>query len=358
MKNHRWVVAVLAALVVSMPVFAQSANSLQGKQFSKKQLSEMDRKLVRSVKAAREKAPKCIWCGRTITDENQYTKCPQDPDVLCCPGKQTAAPAATCVRCGETYHRGQHCKAADYNALCTTQAEEKQPSSSGRVDNPFFKGGDPHNDANYEKCRTCGEPITDERLYRHCPQDPDIMCLPAPKAAQPAKPAKCRTCGEPVAEGSYRRCPQDPDIYCSPDRSNSETQPADSRYRSNNPNYKGGDPADPANYKTCQWCKQPITDERYGRACPKDPDVHCLPGYDNPNPAPSCYRCGRSFTPGRPCRAKRGKFCAANKKQEREIEKEARRLEEEAAKASRCPKCGEEYNVDVIYHGDPHHCRK
>ena len=351
MKSHKWVVAVLAALVVSMPVFAQSANSLQGKQFSKKQLSEMDRKLVRSVKAAREKAPKCIWCGRTITDENQYTKCPQDPDVLCCPGKQTAAPAATCVRCGETYHRGQHCKAADYNALCTTQAEEKQPSSSGRVDNPFFKGGDPHNDANYEKCRTCGEPITDERLYRHCPQDPDIMCLPAPKAAQPAK---CRTCGEPVAEGSYRRCPQDPDIYCCP-----ETQPKDSRYHSNNPYYKGGDPADPANYKTCQWCKQPITDERYGRACPKDPDVHCLPAPKDVSKDYTCYRCGKSFRPGQHCSAADyNAFCAKDAEQEKALEKAEQERQEQAAKASRCPKCGAKYSIDEIYDGVPHICHK
>ncbi len=298
MKNHRWVVAALAALVVSMPVFAQSANSLQGKQFSKKQLSEMDRKLVRSVKAAREKAPKCIWCGRVITEENQYTKCPQDPDVLCCPGKQTAAPAATCVRCGETYHRGQHCKAADYNALCTTQAEEKQPSSSGRVDNPFFKGGDPHNDANYEKCCTCGEPITDERLYRHCPQDPDIMCLPAPKAAQPAKPAKCRTCGEPVAEGSYRRCPQDPDVMCLP--------------------------------------------------APKDASKNH-----------TCYRCGKSFRPGQHCSAADyNAFCAKDAEQEKALEKVEQQRREQAAKDSVCPKCGEKYSIDEIYHGVPHTCHK
>ena len=219
MKKHRCLVAVLTLLAVSLPAFAQQAKE---QPFTQEQLGKMDRKLTETVKKSRDNAPKCVRCGRVITEDNQYTKCPQDPDIYCCP----------------------------------------------------------------------------------------------------------------------------------------ETQPKDSRYHSDNPYYKGGDPADPANYKTCQWCKLPITDERYGRRCPKDPDVHCLPGYDNPNPAPSCYRCGRSFTPGRPCRAKRGKFCAANKKQEREIEKEARRLEEQAAKASRCPKCGEEYNVDVIYHGDPHHCRK
>ena len=196
MKNHKWVVAVLAALVVSMPVFAQSANSLQGKQFSKKQLSEMDRKLVRSVKAAREKAPKCIWCGRTITDENKYTKCPQDPDVFCCP----APKEKTCVVCGEKIRfKGQHCKAAaGYTSLCTTTLSRALKAAPN---NPYFKGGDPHNDANYEKCRTCGEPITDERLGRRCPQDPDVMCLPAPKDA--SKNHTCYRCGKSFRPGQH-----------------------------------------------------------------------------------------------------------------------------------------------------------
>ena len=219
MKKHRCLVAVLTLLAVSLPAFAQQAKE---QPFTQEQLGKMDRKLTETVKKSRDNAPKCVRCGRVITEDNQYTKCPQDPDVFCCP----------------------------------------------------------------------------------------------------------------------------------------ETQPKDSRYHSDNPYYKGGDPADPANYKTCQWCKLPITDERYGRRCPKDPDVHCLPAYEKLITNNICYRCHRSFTPGRPCRAKRGEFCATNKKQGRKLKEEARRREEEAAKASRCPKCGEEYNVDVIYHGDPHHCRK
>ena len=142
----------------------------------------------------------------------------------------------------------------------TLADHESQPREQDTDRNPYFKGGDPHNDANYEKCRLCGEPITDENLHRKCPQDPDVMCLPAPKDAS------------------------------------------------------------------------------------KD--------Y-------TCYRCGKSFRPGQHCSAADyNAFCAKDAEQEKALEKAEQERREQAAKASRCPKCGEEYDVDVIYHGDPHHCRK
>lgn len=220
MKKHRCLVAVLTLLAVSLPAFAQQAKE---QPFTQEQLGKMDRKLTETVKKSRDNAPKCVRCGRVITEDNQYTKCPQDPDVFCCP----------------------------------------------------------------------------------------------------------------------------------------ETQPKDSRYHSDNPYYKGGDPADPANYKTCQWCKLPITDERYGRRCPKDPDVHCLPAPKDASKDYTCYRCGKSFRPGQHCSAADyNAFCAKDAEQEKALEKAEQERREQAAKASRCPKCGEEYNVDVIYHGDPHHCRK
>ena len=189
-------------------------------------------------------------------------------------------------------------EAAEKISFSTLADHESQPREQDTDRNPYFKGGDPHNDANYEKCRTCGEPITDERLYRRCPQDPDIMCLPAPKAAQPAKPAKCRTCGEPVAEGSYRRCPQDPDVMCLP--------------------------------------------------APKDASKNY-----------TCYRCGKSFRPGQHCSAADyNAFCAKDAEQEKALEKAEQQRREQAAKDSVCPKCGEEYSIDEIYHGVPHTCHK
>ena len=254
MKNHKWVVAVLAALAVSLPAFAQQANPV-GKQISKKELSTMDRKLVRAVSASQKKAQKCIWCGRVITEENQYTKCPQDPDVFCCPAPEEK----TCAVCGEKIlSEGQHCKAAaGYNALCTTNLNLALKTTA---ENPYFKGGDPHNAANYEKCRLCGEPITDENLHRKCPQDPDVMCLPAPKDAS------------------------------------------------------------------------------------KD--------Y-------TCYRCGKSFRPGQHCaKADYNALCAKDKAQEQALEKAEQERQQEAAKASVCPKCGEEYTIDELYHGVQHQCQK
>ena len=87
-------------------------------------------------------------------------------------------------------------EAAEQISFSTLADHESQPREQDTDRNPYFKGGDPHNDANYEKCRTCGEPITDERLYRRCPQDPDIMCLPAPKDA--SKNYTCYRCGTAV----------------------------------------------------------------------------------------------------------------------------------------------------------------
>ena len=83
----------------------------------------------------------------------------------------------------------------------TLADHESQPREQDTDRNPYFKGGDPHNDANYEKCRLCGEPITDENLHRKCPQDPDVMCLPAPKDA--SKDYTCYRCGKSFRPGQH-----------------------------------------------------------------------------------------------------------------------------------------------------------
>ena len=151
-------------------------------------------------------------------------------------------------------------EAAEKISFSTLADHESQPREQDTDRNPYFKGGDPHNDANYEKCRTCGEPITDEHLYRRCPQDPDVMCLPAPKDAS-------------------------------------------------------------KNY--------------------------------------TCYRCGKSFRPGQHCSAADyNAFCAKDAEQEKALEKAEQQRREQAAKNSVCPKCGEEYSIDEIYHGVPHTCHK
>ena len=92
-------------------------------------------------------------------------------------------------------------EAAEKISFSTLADHESQPREQDTDRNPYFKGGDPHNDANYEKCRTCGEPITDERLYRRCPQDPDVMCLPAPKDA--SKNYTCYRCGKSFRPGQH-----------------------------------------------------------------------------------------------------------------------------------------------------------
>lgn len=112
---------------------------------------------------------------------------------------QKAISANRCVRCGDKVRPGQHCKAADYNALCTARLEGETSASTSH--NPYFKGGDPHNAANYEKCRLCGEPITDENLHRKCPKDQDVYCTPAVKSD--VKTATCYRCGKSFRAGQH-----------------------------------------------------------------------------------------------------------------------------------------------------------
>ena len=125
----------------------------------------------------------------------------------------------------------------------------------------------------------------------------------------------------------------------------------------------------------CRWCGIQITDLS-GR-CPADPDVYCMP---EPNPSQkTCYRCGQNFTRGQKCQETQyHRFCAENYRQEEVIKREqnfiskedraARKAAKQAKKAQQkqqsrdesryCPKCGEEYDIDVRYHGVQHRCEK
>ena len=206
---------------------------------------------------------------------------------------QKAISANRCVRCGDKVRPGQHCKAADYNALCTARLEGETSASTSH--NPYFKGGDPHNAANYEKCRLCGEPITDENLHRKCPKDQDVYCTPA--TASEEKSAVCFRCGEP------------------------------------------------------------ITDENLNRKCPKDVDAYCTPAVKSYAKTVTCYRCGKSFRAGQHCKAAGyNAFCAATPEQERALQQAAQ--EAQQADDSVCPKCGKQYTLDERYHDVAHNCKK
>lgn len=203
-------------------------------------------------------------------------------------------PANHCIRCGEEVRPGQHCKGADYNALCTNRLEDNHSTAAGH--NPYFKGGDPHNAANYERCRLCGEPITDENLQRKCPKDPDVYCTPATGT-----------------EGTA---------------------------------------------KICFRCGEPITAENLQSKCSKDGDAYCTPAIGADTKAATCYRCGKSFRPGQHCKAADyNAFCAQNPAQERALQQAAKKQATQAD-ATVCPKCGKKYTLDELYHDVAHDCAK
>lgn len=106
--------------------------------------------------------------------------------------------AVRCVRCDEEVGPGRHCSATGYTTLCTASSETRQNAAQH---NPYFKGGDPHNAANYEKCFRCGQPITDERLNGKCPADCDVRCTPASKAD--AAKHTCYRCGKSFRAGQH-----------------------------------------------------------------------------------------------------------------------------------------------------------
>ncbi len=228
MKNTTKVILAVLTLVLSFPAFAQQeANAAQKTKILQ---AKIERAAVRAQQAHR-RGQTCARCGNPITDKN--AKCPADLDTHCyaapatdkpvcarcgnpitdknakCPADldthcYAAAQTPVCVRCGKEVFPGQHCQAADYAALCTVVKET--PKTEVAV-NSYFKGGDPHNAANYQTCARCGNPITDENAK--CPADLDTHCYAAPATGKPV----CARCGNPITDKNAK-CPADLDTHC------------------------------------------------------------------------------------------------------------------------------------------------
>ena len=180
MKSFKWMLAALLAVAVCTPLMAQHNKDLGAK---------IQRQI--QLQSQKNKAQKCRLCGNEI--KNEYQRCPNDPDVSCMPENNTPA-------------KPQAKKAAP------VKVQVKETKSLG-------------------KCRLCGNEITSE--YQRCPNDPDVSCMPEndtqakPQAkAQEAAPAKtqeketkslgkCRWCGQEITS-EYQRCTADPDVNCMP----------------------------------------------------------------------------------------------------------------------------------------------
>ncbi|MGN0017236.1 MAG: hypothetical protein ACI37O_07870 [Candidatus Avelusimicrobium sp.] len=177
-------------------------------------------------------------------------------------------------------------------------------------------------------CAACGEKITDP--YQHCKATGctglcSTAAVPAGKTnAAEATPSVCPTCGH---------------VYSVDEK------------------YHGVKHVCPAQKKAevCATCGNPITD--LSQRCPSDPDIHCMPAIESDAEAHTCYRCGKSFQEGQHCSAAGyNALCANSPEQERQLEQAEKERREAAEKARHCPKCGEEYDIDVLYHGVQHTC--
>ena len=186
MRSFKWMLAALLAVAVCTPLMAQNNKDLGAK---------LQRQI--QLQSQKNKAQKCRLCGNEIT--NEYKRCPNDPDVNCMPENDAQAKPQ-----------------AKAQKAAPAKTQEKETKSLG-------------------KCRLCGNEITSE--YQRCPNDPDVACMPEnneqataqakPQAkAQEAAPAKtqeketkslgkCRWCGQEITS-EYQRCTADPDVNCMP----------------------------------------------------------------------------------------------------------------------------------------------
>ena len=237
-------------------------------------------------------------------------------------------------------------------AVCTPLMAQNNKDLGAKIQRQIQRQQKKHHS---EKCRWCGQEITE--ASGRCPADPDLVCLPAPKAEK-AKPAaktepretRCPKCGEEydidvLYHGMQHRCEAEAQeaVQAAPAaRDNSQLDPnlthrAEALLQKDRDDHNGYPehsfeyyyqqvaeqtatpaPAPAKNAEKCRLCGQPITNT--SARCPADPDLICLP-------APKAEKAKKA---------------------------------EPAAKAepreTRCPKCGEEYDIDVLYHGMQHKC--
>ena len=157
MKNIKWMLTALLAVALATPVFAQS----QAQQ--EKVAKAIERAALQAAQQAQQAdAGKCIWCGRIVTDDN-YGKCPADPDVCCNPANPNAeatAKAHTCYRCGKSFRAGQHCSETGYTSLCANSPEQERALQQAEEERM-------QKAAENAVCPKCGKVYTTDERYHH-----------------------------------------------------------------------------------------------------------------------------------------------------------------------------------------------
>lgn len=234
--------------------------------------------------------------------------------------------------------------------------------------------------AKTEKCRWCGEPVVEGR---RCSADPDVYCMPAPKAvkakkARKAAPAKteynCPKCGAEYTADELCR-----DVYheCADNRTSGEPEagyywvesPAteqndasDGEPHSNlvsvsgSEDYPYGEPEmaplhelDMAIANRAEVLLQKDRDANNGRA------KHDFEYYYNQlASAEKCRWCGEPVEDSRRCPADTDVNCMGPVSATTSYE--ANTVSTVKATETHCPKCGAEYDIDEICHGIQHRC--
>lgn len=214
-------------------------------------------------------------------------------------------------------------------AVCTALPSAAQNHVKNKVTRAVVRAEKAHKHQQKQAvCAACGEKIT--APYQHC-KATGYTGICAPKTAASEKAG--------TEKGTPDVCPGCGQAYTIDEK------------------YHGVKHVCPAQEKAevCASCGNPIT--QLSQRCPSDPDVHCLPAPKSDAKAHTCYRCGKSFQEGQHCSAAHGNaLCANSPEQERRLEQAEKERSAAAEKARHCPKCGEAYSVDELYHGEKHVC--
>ena len=217
MKNLKWMLAVLTAVLITAPVFAQAPKS-SARTAQEGLSASIERAAVKAVRQHQKKV--CCYCGEEILYPGQH--CSASGYVSLCsaekyqPAKRTDSTPSVCPKCGkaytidEKYHgakhvcqvkdaqeeqapvccrcgeeilsKGQHCAASGYVSLCTTQ--EYQPAK--------------RTDSVPSVCPKCGKAYTIDEKYHGAKH----VCQ-AENTQEEQAPVCCRCGEETLSQGQH-----------------------------------------------------------------------------------------------------------------------------------------------------------
>lgn len=252
-------------------------------------------------------------------------------------------------------------------AVCTPLMAQNNKDLGAKIQRQIQRQQKKHHS---EKCRWCGQEITE--ASGRCPADPDLVCLPAPKAEK-AKPAaktepretRCPKCGEEydidvLYHGMQHRCEAEANAQFTPEeqaayRASMQTLGVNELYE-----------LDPVLVHRAEALLQKDRDDHNGY--PEHSFEYYYQQLDAQRNAPvaeaapvKCRRCGKVMhSMYSPCSADPNNTCtpAPETGSAVGVQPNTGKTVSTAKDDNYCPKCGEKYDIDVLYHGMQHRCEK